>query len=183
MVNKYFKAARALIFWMQLYCLICKPVPTTTAFQKRCQIYYKGELEQNSSLAMHHGHYANTTMEHISQSISSPFEMPLPNCLSCGEPHRAKEWGDFNQLGTMSDVSSRSSRFQKVLQHVSVSRLGARPGQNKCFAGDAPGILWSSRAFGKINAGAGFSRDAGFLEAAAPRAIIGPVMYDCHLPH
>lgn len=124
MVNKYFKAARALVFWMELYCLICKPVPTTTAFQKRCQIYYKGELEQNSSLAMHHGHYANTTMEHISQSISSPLEMPLPNCLSCGESHRAKEWGDFNQLGTLSDVSSRSSRFQKVLQHVSVSRLG-----------------------------------------------------------
>lgn len=86
MVNKYFKAARALIFWMGLYCLICKPVPTTTAFQKRCQIYYKGELEQNSSLAMHRGHYANTTREHISQSISSPLEKPPPNCLSCGEP-------------------------------------------------------------------------------------------------
>lgn len=66
LVFKYFKAIYALIFWMGLYFLICKPVPTTTAFQKRCQIYYKGELEQNSSLAMHHGHYANTTREHIS---------------------------------------------------------------------------------------------------------------------
>lgn len=102
MVNKYFKAACALIFWMGLYCLICKPVPTTTAFQKRCQIYYKGELEQNSSLAMHHGHYANTTREHISQSISSPLEMPPPNCLSCGEPppSPSQRMGKFNSVRT-----------------------------------------------------------------------------------
>lgn len=136
MVNKYFKAARALIFWMGLYCLICKPVPTTTAFQKRCQIYYKGELEQNSSLAMHRGHYANTTREHISQSISSPLEKPPPKCLSWGEPsppppappaHRAKEW--------VSHVSC-------VPQNVSVSRPGAGRGK-KGHAGDAvsPGIL------------------------------------------
>lgn len=139
MVNKYFKAARALIFWMGLYCLICKPVPTTTAFQKRCQIYYKRELEQNSSLAMHRRHYANTTREHISQSISSPLEKPPPNCLSCGEPsppphpRRPKERVHLNQFGTMSDVSTSWYRYQDWVQG------GARTGH----AGDgvSPGIL------------------------------------------
>lgn len=146
MVNKYFKAARALIFWMGLYCLICKPVPTTTAFQKRCQIYYKRELEQNSSLAMHRGHYANTTREHISQSISSPLEMPPPNCLSCGEPipppRRAKEWVHLNQFGTMSHVAT-SCEFHKRLGGVGAGWGQKRP-RWRCSQPRNP-----FRAFGK----------------------------------
>lgn len=66
MANKYFETSFPLIFWMEPHRQIREPVPATSAFQKRCQIYYKGELEQNSSLAMHHGHYANTIREHIS---------------------------------------------------------------------------------------------------------------------
>lgn len=167
MVNKYFKAACALIFWMELYCLICKPVPTTTAFQKRCQIYYKRELEQNSSLAMHHGHYANTTMEHISQSISSPLEMPLPNCLSCGEPHRAEEWGGgFQSVGH--DVRRFLTRYRDWAQDG--DKINALP--------EMRSVQESSGRVERLG-----KSTAGFKEAAAPRAIIGPVMYDCHLPH
>lgn len=179
MVNKYFKAARALIFWMGLYCLICKPVPTTTAFQKRCQIYYKRELEQNSSLAMHRRHYANTTREHISQSISSPLEKPPPNCLSCGEPSPPPPPSPTQRKSTFKSVRHDVRRFHFL---VSVSGLGAGRGQNR------PRWRWSQprnpfRAFGKIDAGTSFSPAAGLKEAAAPHAVIGPVMDDCHLPH